>query len=300
MINTSIDKEFTQCFEKLYDDTIDKNSIKYFCPLINANEFEYEYMIKKLLQYAPNYCLSRSTLEENSSNPLLLSQLTRDKFRELDKNEGELAELMGYSFLESDLGAPKIISKMELKTDNNMYFNGADGVHYLKTTDGYQLIFVEAKTYDDLYNAIWNSISSVDKFKNNSIKDEKDGKLKGIKFEKTLISANIMKEVFSEEDKQFIKDILYPRRDGIGPVDTSFSIIILYEPKLDKNLKSLPNQEYREKVHEVLKSQIINQTKNVKSLIEKHKLHGHNFYFYIVPLDDLYNTRHSVLKEVLR
>ena len=43
-------------------------------------------------------------------------------------------------------------------------------------------------------------------------------------------------EAFSEEDKQFIKDILYPRRDGIGPVDTSFSVIILYEPKLDKDL----------------------------------------------------------------
>lgn len=207
---------------------------------------------------------------------------------------------MGYSFLESDLRAPKIISKMELKTDNNMYFNGADGVHYLKTDDGYQLIFVEAKTYDDLYSGIWNSIDSIDKFKNNSIKDEKDGKLKGIKFEKALISANIMKEAFSEEDKQFIKDILYPRRDGIGPVDTSFSVIILYEPKLDKDLKSLSNHEYREKVHEVLKNQIITQTNNIKSLIKKHNLNGHNFYFYIVPLDDLYNTRHSVLQEVLR
>ena len=168
------------------------------------------------------------------------------------------------------------------------------------TIDTVVLDFSKCKTYDDLYDAIWNSINSVDKFKNNSIKDEKDGKLKGIKFEKSLISANIMKEAFSEEDKQFIKDILYPRRDGIGPVDTAFSIIILYEPQLDKNLKYLPNQEYRAKVHEILKTQIINQAKNVKSLIEKHKLHGHNFYFYIVPLDDLNNTRHSVLQEVLR
>lgn len=300
MINTSIDKEFTQCFDELYNDTIEKNNIKFFCPLIDSNEFEYEFMIKKLLLYAPYYCLSRATFEENFNQHLLLSQLTRDKFREFDKNEGELAEFIGYSFLESDLGAPKIISKMELKTDNNMYFNGADGVHFLKKDCGYQLIFVEAKTYDDLYNGIWNAIDSIDKFKNNSIKDEKDGKLKGIKFEKSLISANITKEVFSKEDEQFIKDILYPKRNGIGPVDTAFSVIILYEPQLDKSLKNLPNLEYREKVHEILKNQIIDQTENIKSLIKKHNLNGHNFYFYIVPMDNLYNTKHAVLKEVLR
>jgi hypothetical protein len=55
---------------------------------------------------------------------------------------GELGELLLYCFLESHINAPKILTKLEIKTSNQMDVNGADGVHLLQNTDkDYQLVF---------------------------------------------------------------------------------------------------------------------------------------------------------------
>ena len=60
-------------------------------------------------------------------------------------------KLLLFCFLESQLKAPKILSKLELKTTSGLYVNGADGVHFLKLEDGnYQLIFGESKMYVDI------------------------------------------------------------------------------------------------------------------------------------------------------
>ena len=67
------------------------------------------------------------------------------------RQDGELGELLLFCFLESQLKAPKILSKLELKTTSGLYVNGADGVHFLKLEDGnYQLIFGESKMYVDI------------------------------------------------------------------------------------------------------------------------------------------------------
>lgn len=62
--------------------------------------------------------------------------------------------------MESQLKAPKILSKLELKTTSGLYVNGADGVHFLKLEDGnYQLIFGESKMYVDIKKLLimhWN------------------------------------------------------------------------------------------------------------------------------------------------
>ena len=302
MIEPSIDNEFLNNFDVVYNDVISNNNIKFLCPLIDSYKFNYDGIIEKLLSYVHCYCLSRTTLAEYKNNPMKISQLARSKFRDLEANDGEIAELFGFSLLESDLRAPKIISKMELKTSNNMYFNGADGVHFLKTEDGHQLIFVEAKTYDDFYKGIYNAILSIEKFKTNKIKDKKDGKLKGIKFEKDLISANLLKETFTEEDRKFVKYLLYPTRNEVefnGNVDTAFSIVLLYDPKIPKDFSKSPLQEYRKKVKNLLKETIESNLRNIENLLKKHNLSGHKFYIYIVPLDNFEQDMDDILQGVV-
>ena len=147
------------------------------------------------MEAAGHYCLSRRTWEEYKNKPMRLSRLVRDKFRKLSSNKGELGELLMFSFLESDLNAPKLLSKMELKTNPNNYFNGADGVHYLKVSDeNYQLIYGESKVYSDLKNGIKEAINSIHDFKYEKIKDDESGELRGIRFEKGLLNAFITNE----------------------------------------------------------------------------------------------------------
>lgn len=297
MIKPSIDAEFTKCFEKIFDDKLDKNSIKYFCPLIDSNDFNYDSIIEKLIDYMPHYCLSRSTYNAYKNRPAWLSKIARNKFMESNKNKGELAELMSFSFLESDLRAPKIISKMEIKQDNNIYVHGSDGVHILKTNSGYELIFAEAKSYTNLYEAIKKAIKDIYDFKNKP--KDNNSKETGINFEKGLISSGINKEVSSPEEEKIILDVVFPRRNSGISVNTSFAVVILYDPNLDKNLKSLSHDEYRVKVHFELEQQIKSRTDDIKSLIIQHDLHGHNFYFYIVPISNLQEKRQEILDEVI-
>jgi len=53
--------------------------------------------------------------------------------------------------LETHLNAPKILTKLEVKTAPNDYVKGADGVHLLQLNEqDFQLILGEAKRYGDL------------------------------------------------------------------------------------------------------------------------------------------------------
>ena len=98
-----------------------------------------------------DYAISRKVKKQYSNRPGSLSKKARTKFKEYSKNDGELGELLLFCFLESQLKAPKILSKLELKTTSGLYVNGADGVHFLKLEDGnYQLIFGESKMYVDI------------------------------------------------------------------------------------------------------------------------------------------------------
>lgn len=164
-IVTTVDNEFLENFHLLYNEKHDNNTLKFYCPYIDANSMSFESLINSLMEAAGHYCLSRRTWEEYKNKPMHLSRLVREKFRKLSSNKGELGELLMFSFLESDLNAPKLLSKMELKTNPNNYFNGADGVHYLKVSDGnYQLIYGESKVYSDLKSGIKAAINSIHDF----------------------------------------------------------------------------------------------------------------------------------------
>ena len=61
-----------------------------------------------------------------------------------------MGELLLYLFLENCLHAPKLLSKMEIKTTRNQYIYGADGLHLYMTKDKYgnmlyQFVIGEAK-----------------------------------------------------------------------------------------------------------------------------------------------------------
>mgnify|MGYP002230035197 FL=1 len=90
---------------------------------------------------------------------------------------------------------------MELKTSTSHYVNGADGVHFLELPDGnYQLIFGESKHIKKLGRAIGDALKSIYSFKN-GINDQGNQK-SGIQYEKSLISDNLFKETFSEEESK--------------------------------------------------------------------------------------------------
>lgn len=296
-LSTTVNEDFLANFHLVYENLSDRNKLKFFCPLIDANSLNYDGLIIALRDAAGHYCLSRRTWTEYVNRPMQLSHLVREKFRRIGTNKGELGELLLFSFLESDLKAPKLLTKMELKTNPNMYFNGADGVHYLKLTNGdFQLIFGESKAYEDLRDGINAAIESIFKFKNDAIKDDESGQVKGITFEKGLLNAHLTAETFSAEECAFLKSLIYPRATQSFAVDTAFAVFVLYNIKIPDEQKSKPNAEFRSWLFESLKKSILDLLPSILTQISDKQLSGHSFYFYIVPFENMEENREVILR----
>jgi len=294
------DNDFLNAFDKIDSVDIDphkKNKLNLFTLKINANDFDYKNLEKELLDPVVDFSLSRITKEKYKDKPGTLTRKATDKFIYYLKNKGELGELLLYCFLESHLQAPKILSKLELKTSTSDYVKGADGVHYLKLDNGnYQLIFGESKTQVVLTDGLTAAFKSISNFKTEC---NENGKGKsGINHEKSLISDHIGREVFSPKEKEFIESIIYPKKESNFQVDDAFGIFVGYEINISATDKGLPNQDFREKIKQQIKEEVMRKHKHIESKINECNLQGHNFYIYILPFTDLDKSREDITKGI--
>jgi len=289
------DFDFLNAFDELDELFIDehkKNKLNLFMLKINANMFDYNYMQDKLLEPLIDFSLSRNIKDEYKHKPAHLSKKAREKFLNYVQNKGELGELLLYCFLESHLQAPKILSKLELKTSTSHYVNGSDGVHFLKLDNGnYQLISIQGLTA-----ALSDAFKSIDEF--NREKNSSGNDKSGISYEKSLISDHLSKETFSDEEKAFIKSIIYPTRDGDFEVDDAFGIFVGYEIKISDEDKKLPNDDFRKKIQEQVKEEVQEKLTHITKKIDDYKLYGHNFYIYILPFTELSKSRTAIQKAI--
>ncbi|USS85612.1 DUF1837 domain-containing protein [Fructilactobacillus myrtifloralis] len=124
-----------------------ETEIKIYSPSILNKRFDYEYLINQLVNINIYYSLTYDEVKRLKENDDFgsLSKLARSKFRDSSENDGEGGEILLYSFLEGDLKAPKILSKMPLKTNSNHYVFGADGVHFLKMKTKSTILFMERR-----------------------------------------------------------------------------------------------------------------------------------------------------------
>lgn len=284
---------------KTYKINNGQNNLELFTCPINANKFEYARMIDSLVESVADFSISRKTKEQYSDSPMTLSIKAREKFRDYKENKGELGELLLFSFLEGHLNAPKILSKLELKTSNNMYVNGSDGVHFLKLPSGnYQLIFGESKLYADLTTGFRDAFQSINDF----LKEEnqKGENKSGITYEKSLISSSVFRETWTNEEESFIEQLIYPTNDTSFEVDDAFGIFVGFEINLDEKQQRLPNDQFRTMIDEHINEIVASKVINIENYITKHKIFGHNFYMYIMPFIDIDISREKILEGLVK
>jgi hypothetical protein len=83
---------------------------------------------------------------------------------------GEAGELILYALLEWALKAPRLVSKMYLKTNKNMPVHGTDGIHvgYDEVTNLLTIYFGESKIYTDFSKAADAAFKSMSELISNS------------------------------------------------------------------------------------------------------------------------------------
>jgi hypothetical protein len=291
--------DFLKVFKHLDTHEFSKTGSKvnlFLCP-INANKFDYNRIINELMEPVVDFSISRKVKKSYANKPMTLSKVAREKFVEYKKNTGELGEFLLYCFLEGHLNAPKIFSKLEMKTSTSMYVNGSDGVHFLKVSDdNYQLVFGESKTIKELGPAMYDAFKSIHQFIN-EINDKGDTK-SGINFEKRLISDNLDHESWNEEEKEFLTKLIYPTTDEEFDVDDAFGIFIGFQINPTDELKKSSNSDYRKTIESDVRAQLSKELKHIESLIQKYELYGYSFYIYALPFTELDKAREEIMKGV--
>lgn len=291
-----VPESFQDIFYHLIEDkkiNIQNGIMNLFCMKIHNKSFDINSLVDELSDSIVSYCLSRADYDEFYQNNKIgkMYRQAASLFRDYSTNKGELGELILYSFLESHLKAPKILSKMRLKTSTNDYVKRADGIHMLKLDDeNYELIFGESKMYESLNDGIKDAFSSIHDLKtraNNNIDDEI-----------SLISTNISSE-FSKSNYELIKKIIKPSKNEDYEYDISFGVFVGFEIKIKKIINNNPSSiEFKKIIKEKAREDILKKIDTIRQQIIDLKLDEHNFYIYFLPFFDIDETRKSIIKQL--
>lgn len=207
-------------------------------------------------------------------------------------NDGELGEILLYCFLESHLNAPKILTKLELKTNSNDYVKGADGVHLLKLNESdYQLVLGESKLNSDIKKGIYEAFGSINKLLKSKSK---------LEFEIDLINSELVKEAYDKKSYEILKKIIIPSaKEDETYLDYSFGIFLGFDIKISEEDKVLTNSEFRSSIREKIKNEVLKAKESLNFQLKKEGYHGYQFYIYVIPFSDLQNIRKDIIKKIV-
>lgn len=295
-IRTDIQSNFLNLFTKVFENEAleNGNKLNVFMLKISNNQFNYSGLNEELENALITYALSRHTYDELVAQNKFgnLSTQAREKLRRAQSNTGELGELLLYCLLESHLHAPKLLTKLELKTSPNEYVKGTDGVHLLKIDNAsYQLVFGESKLHSDLESGI---VSAFD-----SIKTLIENGLDKMRYEIHLVNTNLLKETVSDESYDILKKILIPsENDEDLNIDNSFGVFLGFDVNISEDERCVSNNEFRNNILEKIKASIIEITPTINKYLKKKEFIGYNFYFYIVPFSELEKARVDIINKL--
>lgn len=197
---------------------------------VQNGDFDLPGLYRELKGNSAAYVLSRLNYQKMIDDPSLMMEIAskvQSQFRKPEKTSGEGGEVILYSLLEGHLGAPKVLSKMELKTSSDHYVHGSDGVHLLQVDDNtFQLIFGESKMYGDAGTAGMSAKRGI-KAAFKSI-----GKVheEGFDFDTWLVDSELLKEQLDSVKLEALSAIILPA-DGSSTVrkHNAFGVFVGYE-----------------------------------------------------------------------
>lgn len=292
-IGTGFDSVFTEISTGQGLNLKNNNCLRLFCLDVSNNKFSYSGLHQFLQRNIGRYVFSRATIEQfiedgdSDAIGLKAVELLRQASNPKDTGAGgELGEILLYLFLEQKLNAPKLLSKVELKTTKNQYVFGSDGVHLLTLGDkAFQLVLGESKIVGKLESAVDDAFASIKKVSNDASNEIR------------LIEKNILSESFDDETTELIKSIIVPtKRDQSIVVDNAFGIFLGYSIGIDATQYS--NAEFRDAINDKLKNDINNIATYIEKKVNESGLVGYSFYFYILPFNNALQDRAAIIQKL--
>lgn len=202
----------------------------------------------------------------------------------------DLGEIMLYVFLEQVLGAPKILSKVELQTGAKQYDSKCDGIHLLslEQTFGmpyYHMVFGTSSIVGDMKKAVDAAFDAIVDIEKQSAQ------------ERALAENTVFSKSFDKDTVQKIKDLLIPSKGPNTPYDTAYGVFLGYHIGLKGTNYSAV--DYRLALTQKMDTDIRNHAGYIASKINALNLGIHSFYFYILPLDNADSDKAAIMNRVM-
>lgn len=200
---------------------------------------------------------------------------------------GEPAELIAFIILEAFLGAPQIASKMYMKTSTSMPIHGADAIHmrYHKDTDCLDLIWGEAKLYDDLNNGLSKAIESIKSFISVDTKTGDKPQNRDIE----ILKDN--PDVDDEAMQQAICDYFDPYSDKAGNVRHIYTCLVGYDESLYENLVGATDEEIEEYFRNRYIEKAVKTYNSFSNRVTNAGLSEMQFILILLPFKDINKLR---------
>lgn len=286
-------------FNKVLEEEFDianKNYLRMFMLKTENKLFNYDELYAYILPNITQYVFSRKKLLEIEKDPLkqrtiILEALSH--LRPIDNDAdygagGELGEILLFLFLEQDLKAPKLFSKVELKTSSKEYVKGSDGIHFkfrIKSdnTKILQLVIGEAKIQNKLKDGIDEAFKSIKKYMSENIQD------------RNLLDTHLMDQLVDEDEAALIKEYItaIPRKKK----ETVFGIFIGYSVDYDGAADT--NDDYDRKIIEENIKQVLNFKSHIIDAVNKHHVSNYEFNFYFLPFHNAARDRKAIMKSLI-
>lgn len=180
-------------------------------------------------EIAPAHGRMKQALADNDTvlvNQILtqLHERARSLFIKAKKGShrsGEAGEILLFILVEWLLGAPQIVSKMYLKTNNNMPVHGTDGIHAKFDVETQKLLLYwgESKAHNSLGNAFSSAMKSIKNFIDAG----------GQEFEVKVVSSFSDFNTATEEAKQAFLNYLNPYSEDYNECITVFACLLVFD-----------------------------------------------------------------------
>lgn len=254
---------------------------------VENGNFDLPGLYRELKNNSVAYVLSRLNYKKALEDPGRMMEVAakvQAQFRIPDEKSGEGGEVILYSLLEGHLGAPKVLSKMELKTNSDHYVYGSDGVHLLRTAENaYQLIFGESKMYADT-GGVGTSVKLGIKAAFESVGKVHD---EGFDFDTWLVQSELLKEELDEDKLEALSAILLPSAGGGDDAikkHNAFGIFVGYEIDVsDMKPEDLELDEMEAELRKRATDAITAQHDLIKDEVTKRGLGVYPIHLYATP-----------------
>ena len=255
------------------------------------NHFEIEDLLKFLKNNIGLYVFNRSRIiryhDEDEDYLVTLDALDVLRKKGVVDETGtgnELSELLLYVFLESVLGAPKIYSKVELKSSSF-----TNGVHLkILNPEGerirYELVFGSSNITGDLGDAVEDAFDQIARINDHTCQEVQ------------LVRESIFELPSDDPAIPAITEYIKPSPGKSIVRSTAFGIFLGYTVGLDK---SRSDNDYLDSIENKIDDDINAYLPFIKKRISELGLEGHSFYFYILPFDDAEIDKRRIMSRVL-